>query len=135
MTRRGSDHGRVSVMLAICFGGLLAMIGVAADASGQFRTLLYVDAVAAEAARAAGQEIDVEHTAATGEHRVDPQAAVQAAHAYLQAAGATGEVTFSPDFTEITVIAEATYQPRILHLFGRPPVTVTGTHTAALVAS
>lgn len=133
MIRRHTDRGRISVMLAICLSVLLVAIGAAADATGQVRTVMYADSVAAEAARAAGQAIDVDHTAQTGEHRVDPLAAEQAAHAYLQAAGVTGQVSFNPDFTEITVTAEAIYQPRILNLFGLPPVTVTGTHTAALV--
>jgi len=131
---RSGDQGRISVMLAICLSGLLAVIGVAADASGQVRTVMYADSVAAEAARAAGQAIDVDHTAQTGEHRVDPLAAEQAAHAYLDAAGVTGQVSFNPDFTEITVTAEAIYQPRILSLFGLAATTVTGSHTAALVA-
>lgn len=128
------DRGRVSIMLAIAFGGLIAVIGVAADIPGQHRAVIYADSVAAEAARAAGQAVDIDHTAAQGEHRIDPDAAVQAADAYLTQAGVDGEVVLDGDLTRITVTVEHIHQPRILGLFGLPPQPVTGIHTAVLVA-
>lgn len=130
-----SDRGRVSVFLAITFFAVLAVIGVAADAPGQWRALLYASNVATEAGRAAGQAIDIEHTAATGEHRVDPAAAHDAAQQYLTDVGVTGTVELSDDLTEVTVAVTYLYEPQILGLFGLPPREVTATHTAALVTA
>lgn len=128
-----SDRGRVSVFLSVVVVGVLAVIGVAADAPGQWRALLYASNVATEAGRAAGQAVDIDHTAATGEHRVDPDAAVDAAYDYLAAAGVDSTVTLSEDLTEITVEVNYEYEPQILGLFGLPPRQVTASHTAALL--
>jgi hypothetical protein len=130
---RGRDAGRVSVFLAIAFFGVLAVIGVAADVPGLWRAMLHASNVAIEAARAGGQAIDVDHTAGTGEHRVDPAAAAQAAHEYLDAAGLQGSVEVSEDLTEITVTVTYEYQPQVLGLFGMPPRELSATHTAALL--
>jgi hypothetical protein len=126
------DQGRVSVFLAVAIFAVLAAIGVAADAPGLWRALLYADRVATEAARAAGQAVDVDHTAATGQHQVDPAAAQEAAQDYLSASGVTGTVELSADLTEITVSAVYSYEPQILGLFGLPEREVTAEHTAAL---
>jgi hypothetical protein len=133
MTRLRGDDGRVSVFVAITFVALLVALGLGADGPGLFRTMAHADALAAEAARAAGQAIDVDHTAEQGVHRVSPAAARAAAESYLAQAGVEGQVTFSDDLTEVTVTVEIVYEPRLLGLFGVPAPTVTGTHTAALV--
>lgn len=127
-----ADHGRVSVFLAVGIFAVLAAIGVAADAPGQWRALLYADRVATEAGRAAGQAVDVDNTAATGQHQVDPGTAQEAAQDYLSAAGVTGTVELSGDLTQITVSVTYTYQPQILGLFGLPEREVSAEHTAAL---
>jgi hypothetical protein len=132
-TAAASDRGRVSVFLSVVVVGVLAVIGVAADATGQWRALLYASNVATEAGRAAGQAVDIDHTAATGEHRVDPAAAQEAAEDYLDQAGVNGTVRLSADLTQVTVTVVYTYQPQILGLFGLPPREVTATHTAALL--
>jgi len=133
-TGRGNDDaGRVSVFLAIAFFGVLAVIGAAADVPGLWRAMLYASNVATEAAPAGGQAVDVEHTAATGEHQVDPAAAVEAANDYLAAAGVEGTVSLSEDLTEITVAVTYEYEPQILGLFGMPPREVSATRTAALL--
>jgi hypothetical protein len=121
------------VLLAVATFGVLAVIGVAADVPGLWRAMLYASNVATEAARAGGQAVDVEHTAATGQHRVDPAAAEAAAQDYLDGAGVDGTVTISDDLTEITVSVTYTYEPQLLGLFGMPPREVSATHTAALL--
>lgn len=133
ITAAASDRGRVSVFLSVVVVGVLAVIGVAADAPGQWRALLYASNVATEAGRAAGQAVDIDHTAATGEHRVDPADAVDAAYDYLDAAGVDGTVTLSEDLTEITVEVTYEYEAQVLGLFGLPPRQVTASHTAALL--
>jgi len=131
--RRDRDAGRVSVFLAVATFGVLAVIGVAADVPGLWRAMLYASNVATESARAAGQAVDIDNTAATGQHQVDPAAAEDAAQDYLDAAGVEGTVTLSDDLTEITVSVTYIYEPQVLGLFGLPPREVSAEHTAALL--
>ena len=136
--RWDSDAGRVSIFITIAFTGLLMIFGVAVDASGQLRTLVRADNLAAEAARAAGQAIDIEQVAATGEHRVDPALAVDYAQRYLTEADHNEpDMSFtvaviSDDQLQITV--ELPYRNRVLGIFGRGDVMVTGRATAVLVS-
>lgn len=132
------DRGRVSVFLAIAMVGLLVVLGVVVDASGQLRTLLRADNLAAEAARAAGQALD------TGEVRdgddlavLEERAAAYAAQ-YLEAAG-YGEPghqwevrTGSPPGT-VHITVSLPYRPRILGMFGFPERRVVVHTTAVLV--
>lgn len=136
MTR---EAGRISVFLAVAITGLLAVLGAAVDATGQLRTLLRADNLAAEAARAAGQAVDVDAVAGTGQHQLDRDQAIRYAAEYLAAAGhdqpgSDWTVEPSPDGTAVEITVQLTYQPRILGLFGRPPTRVTGTATAVLVS-
>jgi hypothetical protein len=124
--------------MAVAITGVAMVFGVAVDATGQLRTLMRAENIAAEAARAAGQAIDVNAVAATGEHRVDPDRAVAYASEYLETAGhdipaGDWEVGLSDDGTAVEIIVPLTYHRRILGLFGVPDVTVTGRSTAVLV--
>jgi hypothetical protein len=134
----GHDAGRVSVFMAVAITGLVAIFGAAVDATGQLRTLLRADNLAAEAARAAGQAIDIDAVAEAGEHRVSEQRAIQYANQYLTEAGhdlpdSAWSVQPSPDGTAVEITVRLTYQHRILGLFGIPDPQVTGTSTATLV--
>lgn len=129
------DAGRVSVFLAIAVTGLLMVLGVAVDATGQLRTLVRADNLAAEAARAAGQAIDVEAVAASGAHRVDPQLAAAYAEEYLAAAGHAPDAdVVVVDAETVSITVELPYHNRVLGLFGRGDVTVSATATAVLVS-
>jgi hypothetical protein len=130
-----ADAGRVSPFLAIAFAGLLAVIGLTYDAAGQIRTLHTAQLLAAEAARAAGQAVDVDQVLAGGEHRMEPGAAEQAALAYLTQSGVTlSGIAFNPTQTRVTVVVTDTYQPAFLGLFGAASREVTGTATVTLVS-
>jgi hypothetical protein len=122
------------VFLAIAFTAIVVAIGATVDASGQFRTMLYADSVAAEAARAGGQAIDLNQIHQGGPGVVDPTEATAAATTYLAEAGVDGTVTISTDRTSISVTVTHPYQTRILGLIGIDSVTVTGEATATLVA-
>ena len=132
------DAGRVSVFLVIIFTGLLMVLGVTVDATGQLRTLMRADNLAAEAARAAGQAIDVDLVAETGQHRVDPALAMEYARRYLNAAGhnepgMSYDITLIDD-TTVAIEVELPYRNRVLGMFGRSDVQVTGTAVAVLVS-
>jgi hypothetical protein len=134
-----ADAGRVSVFLAVIIGGLLLVFGVAVDGTGQVRTLLRAENIAAEASRAAGQAIDTDLVAQTGEHRVNQALAVQYASEYLATAGhdipgSDWSVQLNADGTEVDITVVLTYDRRIVDLFGfAGTVRLTGTATAILV--
>lgn len=139
MSRGGDqDAGRVSVFMAVAVIGLIAVFGAAVDATGQLRTLMRANNIAAEAARAAGQGIDIDAVAEGGQHRVSQARAVQYASQYLAAAGhdLPGSAwSVSPDEsgTSVDITVRLTYEHRILGMFGVPDPQVTGTSTAVLV--
>lgn len=132
------EDGRVSIFLTIAIAGLVAVFGVAVDATGQIRTLMRADNIAAEAARAAGQAVDVDVVAAEGRQRVNRDQAVAYANQYLTEAGhdipdSDWSVRLTDDGTAVDITVRLTYQPRILGLFGRSDVRVTGRSRATLV--
>jgi hypothetical protein len=138
MTPPQRDAGRVSVFMAVAITGLVAIFGAAVDATGQLRTLLRADNLAAEAARAAGQAVDVDVVAEAGEHRVNQDRAVEYASEYLATAGhdlpgGAWQVELNGDGTAVNITVELTYQHRILGLFGMQDAQVTGESTAILV--
>ena len=96
------------------------------------------DNLAAEAARAAGgQAIDVDLVAETGQHRVDPALAMEYARRYLncraQRARMSYDITLIDD-TTVAIEVELPYRNRVLGMFGRSDVQVTGTAVAVLVS-
>ena len=87
----------------------------------------------APAARAGGQQIDV-NAAAEGEPlTVDSGAAVAAASDYLAAAGVAGSASIVDGGTALAVTTTATYEPRFLGSIGLGPLTVEGHASTRLV--
>lgn len=130
-----SDRGSVSVFVAISMLGLLVLVGLVADGGAKLRATQRADAVAAEAARAGGQALDLPAAVAGQHDRVDRAVAVRAAEAYLAAAGATGSVTVSSDRTHVVVTVTDSAPTAFLGLLGIDQVTVTGSASAMLVDS
>ena len=128
-----NDRGSISVFVACSVVGLLLIVGLVVDGGVKVRAAQEADALAAEAARAAGQAIDVPAAVAGGDVRVDRQAAANAANAYLSAAGAPGTVTVSPDGRAIDVTVTITRPTAFLSLIGLADVTVTGHSSVTLV--
>jgi hypothetical protein len=81
------DDGRVSIFLAIAMIGVLAVIGLSFDGAGQLRTMQRADNLAAEAARAGGQAIDLATAIEGGPKEIDEAQARVAVQRYLAAAG------------------------------------------------
>jgi hypothetical protein len=134
----GRDTGRISVFLAIAFTGLVVVFGAVVDGTGQLRTQLRAENIAAEAARAAGQAVDVDLVAARGEHRVNSALAVAYANTYLDTAqeshpGLAPNVTLGDDGTTVSIEVTLPYRNRVLGMFGRSDVNVSATATAVLV--
>jgi hypothetical protein len=85
--------------------------------------------LAQSAARAGAQQIDLAVYRTTGQVRLDPARAAQAAKQYLAAAGATGTVD-KVTVAQITVTATSHQRTPALRYFGYPTVTVTSTASA-----
>lgn len=129
----GAERGSVSVFVAFSMVGLLLIIGLIADGGLKVRGVQEADGLAAEAARAGGQVIDLPAAVSGAPVRVDRQAAADAANAYLAAAGAPGVVTVSPDGRSLEVAVTLTRPTAFLSLIGITQVTVTGHASVTLV--
>jgi hypothetical protein len=116
-----SDRGRVSVFLAIAIGAVLVVIGLTYDGVGRLRAYQRADNLAAEAARSAGQQIDVAGAIGGGAKVVSSADAVAAAQAFiakLDEPGVSATVTAVDGDTELQVVVTITYDTVMLDLFG-----------------
>ncbi|MFC4951032.1 hypothetical protein [Pseudonocardia sp. GCM10023141] len=129
--QRERGGGAVSAPMAIAALALLVAIGLGIDGARAAQGLATADAVAEEAARAAGQVLDVAALRG-GTTTVDPRGAVAAANAHLAASGVEGTVTLLSG-QHIRVETRITRPTVLLGLIGRPSITSTGEADAVLV--
>lgn len=127
------DDGAVTAFFAVIVLALLLVIGLVADGGAKVRASQRAHQLAAEAARAGGQVIDLDTVAAGDRVRVSPDQARQAATRFLAASGAQGSAIVSDDGTRLTVQVELTEHTSFLSLIGVTTVTGTGDATAVLV--
>ncbi|WP_344252560.1 hypothetical protein [Pseudonocardia hydrocarbonoxydans] len=110
---------------------LLAAIGLGVDGVRTVQGLATAHSVAEEAARAAGQVLDLSAIRG-GTAVVDPRGAVEAARTYLADAGVEGEVTLI-EGAHIRVRTRIVRSTVLLGLIGRPELISTGEADAVLV--
>ncbi len=122
--RTGDERGSLSLFAVVIAVALLIVVGLVVDGGGKIAALQRADGAAREAARAAGQAIDVPAAVHGERPAVDAQAAAQAARDYLVAARVQGSVSVSG--TVITVTTQADYRPVFLSLIGLGDQSVTG---------
>jgi hypothetical protein len=115
--------------------GLLVLAGLVVDGSAKVRAVQRADRIAAEAARAGGQAIDLTAALQGSTIRADRRPAVAAAQAYLEAAGVVGSVDLAGDGSLIIVEARETEPTVFLGLVGVPQFTVSGRAEVRLVHS
>jgi Flp pilus assembly protein TadG len=120
-------------MVAVVLLALFAMIGLSVDGGGKMRAQMHADNIAAEAARAAGQAINVSKAVAGTADVVDPTLAEAAAEAYLKVAGVAGVAVVLPGDRTITVTVTIPYKTKFLDLIDINGWTEVGTATAELV--
>ncbi|MCC0100677.1 hypothetical protein K7B10_39185 [Streptomyces flavotricini] len=132
-SRLQEDRGGIAVYTAIVTVALLAIIGLAIDGGGKLRATERADAVAMEAARAAGQAIDPAAAVTGTAVRADPAAAQAAAQAYLARAGTQGSAAFSADGAQLTVTVHDSYPTKFLAIAGIGSMDVTGHGSARLL--
>jgi Flp pilus assembly protein TadG len=133
LTGPDREAGSVTVFMAITVVGLLVLAGLVVDGGVKIRAAQHADAVAAEAARAAGQMVALPEVVGHQDVTVDRQGAVNAANAYLAAAGETGSVVVGPDGTTVEVTVTTSSPTAFLSLIGILNLTVTGHGEVTLV--
>ncbi|WP_324606772.1 pilus assembly protein TadG-related protein [Kitasatospora phosalacinea] len=131
----GQDRGSISVMVAITAVSLVAVVGLVLDFGGQLRATERADAIAQEAARVAGQQLDIDRLRSGGGYQVDPGQAESAARAYLASQGVAGRVDFPqyPDLSVISVSVTSTYRTALLGVVGITTLSVQGHGKATLL--
>ena len=131
---RRDERGSIAMALVVLMAGFAMMIGLVVDGGGRLQAQERLDAFAQEAARAAGQAINLGAAVSGQRIYVDQGAARQAANTYLATVGLVGQVIVSPDGQTITVTITEAYEPTFLGAFGVGPWQLHGTGSATLVA-
>jgi hypothetical protein len=117
--------------MALAAIAMLVAIGLGVDGVRAVQGLANADAIAEEAARAAGQALDPD-ALRRGTATVEPTAAAAAARHYLAEVGAAGTVTIVAS-GRVRVEARITRPAVLLCLVGRNEITSVGTAEALLV--
>lgn len=132
MRRRYDERGSITVWLALSSFAMIFLVGLAVDLGGQVHAHERAHDLAAQAARAGGEEVEGGPAIQGHQLVIDAVAARSAAQRYLDAAGVTGTVAIT-DGDTITVTVQETYDAQFLGLIGINHLDVTGTATARLV--
>jgi hypothetical protein len=132
MSTRG-DEGSITLFFCVASAGLLALIGLVVDGGAKVRALENADRLAAEAGRAGGQSINVAAAITGSMPVVDPNRAVKAAQAYLQAAGASGTARVVNGGRQLVVDVTTSSPTIFLGIVGINTFTVHGSATVTLV--
>jgi hypothetical protein len=134
-SEEASDRGAVTLFVAIAVVGLLALAGLVVDGGAKVRAVQRADRLAAEAARAAGQAVDLTVVLQGGDVGVDRRAALVAAEAHLRASGVAGSARVVDGGRGIAVSTTISAGTVFLGLIGVPQFTVRGNAEVALVHS
>jgi len=118
--------------MAITTVALLVVIGLGIDGVRAAQGIANADAIAEEAARVAGQSLDIA-SLRRGIAAVDPTTAVAAARTYLDEAGVDGTVTVTAP-QRVRVEVRITRPTVLLGLLGQGEIVSEGAADAQLVA-
>ncbi len=132
---RHADDGAVTLFVAIAMVGLLALAGLVVDGGAKVRAVQRADRVAAEAARAGGQALDLAAVLEGSDVRVDRRVALVAAESYLRVSGVEGSARVIDGGSGIAVTTTTSAPTVFLGLIGVPAVTVRGSAEVSLVHS
>lgn len=133
--RRPTDDGAVTLFVAIAMVGLLALAGLVVDGGAKVRAVQRADRVAAEAARAGGQAIDLAAVLEGSDIAVDRHAALVAAESYLRDSGVEGSARVIDGGSGMAVSTTTSAPTVFLGLIGVPEFTVRGSAEVSLVHS
>ncbi|MDN5715652.1 MAG: pilus assembly protein [Janibacter sp.] len=125
MNRIESERGSVSIWVVTSAFVMIMLVGIAVDLGGKVYAQQNAQDVARQAARTAGQEIQVP-TAVRGEGvAADPSAGQQAAQRYLDASNMNGTATVV-DSDTVHITTTDTYETTFLGIIGITGFTVHG---------
>jgi Flp pilus assembly protein TadG len=127
-----SERGSVTVWMVLMVVALTLIVGIAVDLTGQLAAKRVAGDVAAEAARAAGEQVDQSAYLGGGSVEVKAAAAKQAALAYVKAAGLQGTVQIEGG-SVLVVDTTAQYKPVFLSALGVGTLQVTGSARTRVV--
>ena len=127
----GHDRGSISLWAALAAFCMIVIVGIAVDFGGQAVAEQRARTVAAQAARAAGQQLQLDAVARAGTAQTDISRAVTAATTFLAQAGQTGTARVAGN--TITVTVTSSYRCMFLSIIGIGSLPVTGTSTAEVV--
>ncbi|MFE0462801.1 TadE/TadG family type IV pilus assembly protein [Kitasatospora sp. NPDC058965] len=138
--RGGRERGTISIFVAISASFLMVFVGIVLDAGGQLRTMELADALAQEAARAGGQQIDQDSLLSGSGYKIDHVAGCAAARQYLVTDPRLKDVNLQfscPDLPpgqadRISVSITLDYRTSLLSLFHVNTLSVSGAGTARL---
>lgn len=123
--RQRDERGSTTLFFVVIGMAMFLVIGLVVDGGGKIRALQKADSVAAQAARAGGQEIQNGEAVRGDGTIIDPMQAKQAAQQYLDAAGVTGTVEIL-NGTRLVVRTTTHYNPVFLGLAGVGEMTTKG---------
>ena len=132
LRRGGRERGSVTVWLALSAFVMVIVVGIAIDLTGQANAQQRVHAVAAQAARAGGQQLNAPQAVRGLGVQADPYAAAQAARTYLASSGVEGTVSVEGGAT-VSVRTSDVYTTKILSIVGIGSMRVTGKAEARVV--
>lgn len=124
-TRQRDERGLVSVWAAVSMVAFILIIGLGVDFSGHAGMEQQARSVAAEAARAGGQQLQLDN----GKARADVHGAIQAANAYVASSDFSGTTRVHSGIT-IEVTVDGRYRCRFLSIIGVDTLPVTATASA-----
>lgn len=131
---RPDERGSITIWMATASAGMTLMVGLAVDLGGQVHAQQRAHDLAAQAARAGGEQVQAAPAIEGDYVRIDAAAAKNAAQDYLSAAHADGTVAITGG-TTLSVHVTDTYQPRFLGVLGIGNLKVSGEASARLVRS
>ena len=132
--RRAREGGSVSLWAVLVAVTLIIMVGVAVDFGGQALAEQRARAVAGEAARAGGQEIELDAAARGADVRINAEAAAAAARDYLTRNGLSGSAR-PIGMDSVEVVVSDRYPTQFLSVIGIGSLPVTGKASATIVRS
>ncbi|MCY0945645.1 pilus assembly protein TadG-related protein [Streptomyces antarcticus] len=130
--RSAGDRGSLSPFYAVMALGIIMIMGLMVDGGGALNATNRATGLAQEAARAAGQQLNVPAAVQGTEITVDPDAAVAAAQDYLAAQNVTGNVSITDGGQRLEVTVHDTYTTFFAQFVGRSTISVSGTAHARL---
>ncbi|MCK0116994.1 pilus assembly protein [Isoptericola sp. S6320L] len=121
----------MSAWAAVTTMAMLLFVGIGVDFGGQLQAIQNTRAVAAEAARIGGQQLNAPEAIRGQGAEASPATARSAAAAYIEGAGLTGSARIADG--RIVVDTSATYRTKILSLIGIDSLPASG-HASARIA-